>query len=206
MDSNDRGGSGVGFGIGLVAGALFGAAVGLLLAPKSGAELRGDLNARAREAGDRLKEQVRQAEDAAAAWAERGREVYESVGCLACHGAPDPRENGDWTPPVPFGAIGGKWNPAALAAFLREPHLSRPGGGMPSLLLSEEESDALATFLVRAWGPGSGSQAEGDDATIARGRAAFVARGCASCHELDGVEASDAPAALAGLLDALAAG
>jgi gas vesicle protein len=77
MDSNDRGGSGVGFGIGLVAGALFGAAVGLLLAPKSGAELRGDLNARAREAGDRLKEQVRQAEDAAAAWAERGREVAE---------------------------------------------------------------------------------------------------------------------------------
>jgi len=75
--SENSGGSGVGFGIGLIAGTLFGVGLGLLLAQKPGSELREDLGVRARQAGDKLKEQYRQAEHAASGWADRGREMAE---------------------------------------------------------------------------------------------------------------------------------
>ena len=71
------GGSGFGFGLGLMAGTLFGIGLGMLLAPKSGSELRNDIGTRARRAGDQLANQYRHANDAASAWAERGREVAE---------------------------------------------------------------------------------------------------------------------------------
>jgi gas vesicle protein len=75
--ADDRGGNGAGFMVGLMAGALVGVGLGMLLAPKSGAALREDLGTRAREAGDKLKEQYRHAGESATAWAERGREVAE---------------------------------------------------------------------------------------------------------------------------------
>jgi gas vesicle protein len=77
MSDNNQGGSGAGFAIGVMAGTLFGIALGVLLAPKSGAELRGELGARAREANDKLKDQIRLAEEKAAELMERGREVAE---------------------------------------------------------------------------------------------------------------------------------
>ncbi|HZW09705.1 MAG TPA: c-type cytochrome, partial [Phycisphaerales bacterium] len=128
----------------------------------------------------------------------RGRELYESVGCMACHGSAD-GGHGPWTPPSPFGDVRAKWNPAALAAFLREPHGARPAGRMPSLLLSDEESDLLATYLISVWGAGEGPQQGATPAQVELGRAAFADRGCASCHAIDGVEAAPPAKALAAL-------
>jgi gas vesicle protein len=70
-------GSGVGFAIGVISGTLFGVALGLLLAPKAGSELRGELGTRAREAKGRLRDQLRYAEERGREAAERGRAAVE---------------------------------------------------------------------------------------------------------------------------------
>lgn len=116
-----------------------------------------------------------------------GRTLYESIGCVACHGVPIAKNNTEWTPRVPFGDLAGKWNPAALAAYLRDPHQDRPSGRMPSLLLTEEESDQIATYLASEWGPGRGERPDASAEQIASGRTAFVSRGCVSCHGLEGL-------------------
>ncbi|MFN0132468.1 MAG: c-type cytochrome [Phycisphaerales bacterium] len=128
-----------------------------------------------------------------------GRRLYHTVGCVACHGALEPAAKvfGEGSPAAlpttpaahPFGIIAGKWKASSLAEFLREPHKARPSGRMPSLSLSTEESDLIATYLLRTWGTGenlkgeSGDEFAVDPAKSAVGRAAFAARGCAACHE-----------------------
>ncbi len=126
---------------------------------------------------------------------ELGRGLYHSIGCVACHG---PMESPakvfagasgfadtlpDAKPAHPFGRIGGKWKAPALAAFLRDPSTSHPGGRMPSMNLTEGESSAIAAYLVEVCGPGQ-ADLGADPSKAAAGRAAFASRGCAACHQL----------------------
>jgi len=113
---------------------------------------------------------------------ERGNELYHTVGCVSCHG-PMGDESARMTPRAPFGDLTNKWKPAALSRFLQTPHLSRPSGRMPSLLLNEEEADAIANFLVGEWGAASESF-EVSSGQIRAGERAFIARGCAACHDM----------------------
>jgi gas vesicle protein len=64
-------------GVGMVAGALVGAALALLFAPKSGAALRRDIVRRTREARDEAAEQVERVRERAGELADRGRGVAE---------------------------------------------------------------------------------------------------------------------------------
>jgi gas vesicle protein len=64
-------------GVGIVAGALVGAALALLFAPKSGAALRRDIARRAREARDEAADQVERVGELAGELADRGRGVAE---------------------------------------------------------------------------------------------------------------------------------
>lgn len=107
-----------------------------------------------------------------------GREVFLHAGCIACHG--DLSANSK--PPVPYGNLAGKWNPSALSAFLRDPLATHPAGRMPSLDLSQGESDLVATYLLSVWGGSSEAAGAPDSARIDAGRKAFAARGCADCH------------------------
>ncbi len=50
---------------------------------------------------------------------------------------------------MPLGRLEEKYSLAGLMQFLREPHLVRPGGRMPSLNLSPEESRDVASYLLR---------------------------------------------------------
>ncbi len=120
---------------------------------------------------------------------EMGRKTFRQLGCVACHGALE----GEKVPadPAPYESIArldGKWKPEALAEFLMDPLKAHPGGRMPSLKLTKQEADLVATYLVNTWGGGSpGAAAPAVDAKKAEaGRAAFAARGCASCHTLQG--------------------
>lgn len=62
-------------GVGLVAGALVGAAIGLLFAPKSGAALRRDIARRAREVQDGAADQFERFGEMADDFADRGRKA-----------------------------------------------------------------------------------------------------------------------------------
>lgn len=123
-----------------------------------------------------------------------GRELYHTVGCVACHSpqAPpaefnkefaagedygDDDDNKDATrlpkltrPSVPLGnALGRKTTVDALAAFLLDPLKHRPSGRMPNVGLDEREAKAIAAYLLREQ-----AEAEGADALVAGMRYEYV--------------------------------
>lgn len=78
-----------------------------------------------------------------------GRQLYERVGCVACHGTRDAAGKQDKLLPtsVPLGDLKTKTSIPALAAFLQDPHQVRPSGRMPRLL-DPKEAQAVAHYLL----------------------------------------------------------
>ena len=84
---------------------------------------------------------------------ERGRGLFHSVGCVACH-APDSAAGEDPAiPSVPLPDLTAKTSVDALAAFLLDPRAARPGGRMPPLHLASEEAEDIAVYLLRGQTP-----------------------------------------------------
>ena len=90
-NQHDTDGNGSGFIMGLLAGTVLGAGLGMLLAPKAGTELRGQVAEQARTFGTKASEQYRRAGETATAWAERGREAVNQAREAAQHGAEEAR-------------------------------------------------------------------------------------------------------------------
>ena len=100
---------------------------------------------------------------------ERGRELYHSVGCVACHSN------------VPLVRLAEKYAPGQLVQFLCKPLDVRPAGRMPDLRLTPQEAADIAAFIAPE-PPVSKSQFELDPAKAQRVVAAFQSLGCISCH------------------------
>jgi len=79
---------------------------------------------------------------------ERGRALFHSVGCVACH-APEEGDSASTVPSVPLPDLAAKTSVAALTRFLLDPAAVRHGGRMPSLYLSEHEAADTAVYLLR---------------------------------------------------------
>lgn len=82
--------------------------------------------------------------------AERGRRLFHSRGCAACHSPRD--ERGVELNPrtsVPLGALERKYGFRSLAAFLLQPHVSRPSGRMPDMGLEGKEVESIAHYLLQ---------------------------------------------------------
>ena len=90
-DYERYGGEGGGFMMGLLAGAVLGAGLGMLLAPKSGSDLRGQLGEQAKHFGDRASEQYRRASETAGNWAERGRDMVQQARSAVQRGVEETR-------------------------------------------------------------------------------------------------------------------
>ena len=91
FDRYDNEGQGNGFVMGLLTGAVLGAGIGMLLAPKAGNELRGSLGEQARNLGNMASEQYRKASNTAGGWAERGREFVDKARDAVQRGAEETR-------------------------------------------------------------------------------------------------------------------
>ena len=91
FDQYDNGGSGNGFVMGLIAGTVLGAGLGMLLAPKAGSELRGAIGNQARNLGNKASEQYRRASESAGGWAEKGREFVNQARDAVSRGAEETR-------------------------------------------------------------------------------------------------------------------
>jgi len=127
--------------------------------------------------------------------AERGKELYHKVGCVACHEpALDVRppkvpadaeveKPGNASVPI---ALADAYEFNALAAFLKNPLHTRPAGRMPDMRLSGQEASDLAAYLH------TGRIAEKATARAAlkipkqgieKGKALFSSMQCTSCHQ-----------------------
>ena len=114
----------------------------------------------------------------------RGAELYNSVGCVACHGRPDgAAENEDAPRVVSLRHVRDKYSADSLAEFLFRPALARPAGRMPDMGLSRREAGEIARFLVADAAPPQEFSVDPDFAM--RGSALFGALRCAACHEPD---------------------
>lgn len=87
--------------------------------------------------------------------AEKGRVLYHTVGCVACHA---PMERGEASEEafskaqanaVPLGELAYKYPAGELVRFLQNPLTHRLGGRMPKIELTEAEAIDLATYLLR---------------------------------------------------------
>jgi gas vesicle protein len=87
-ETRDTGGA---FLMGLLAGTALGAGLGMLLAPKAGVDLRGDIRRRAHDLGQRAADRYREAGDTASCWAEHGRETVDRVQSAVTSGAEEVR-------------------------------------------------------------------------------------------------------------------
>ncbi|WP_404304584.1 family 16 glycoside hydrolase [Neorhodopirellula lusitana] len=80
--------------------------------------------------------------------AQRGKSLYQEVGCVACH-ASDP---GDASTvgftSVPLVDLHQKYTLRSLSKFLQAPHEVRPGLRMPALTGSPDEATAIAAYLT----------------------------------------------------------
>jgi mono/diheme cytochrome c family protein len=122
----------------------------------------------------------------------RGREVFHSVGCVACHALRD--EQGVEVPAevpaevpttdsVPMAPLAEKYTVVSLRAFLQQPHEARPASRMPDLHLSPNEAHELGNYLLQKASPAT-AVAPVDPVQVAAGRTLFAERGCAQCHAL----------------------
>ncbi len=116
----------------------------------------------------------------------RGHELFQSVGCVACH-APrnelaieQPLENS-----TPLGNLVGKYDAKGLTAFLEDPHAVRPSGRMPNMVLSHKEASDLSSYLLQTGQPSDVKPNKNwklDTAIAEKGRGLFAELGCAKCH------------------------
>ena len=96
---------------------------------------------------------------------ERGRQLYHSIGCVACHESHEEADDlelplwefaaGDEVPNSArtsrsLAHLPAKTNATELAAFLLEPHAVIADGRMPNMRLSPDEARDLATYLTTA--------------------------------------------------------
>lgn len=102
--------------------------------------------------------------------AERGRELVESVGCLACHITEDQDRLAAGvrrTFGQPLQNVGNKTSYEWLFDWVRDPRHFSSGTYMPDLRLTNREAADVATYLSTLGGPeGRGAETAYDDAEI----------------------------------------
>ena len=129
--------------------------------------------------------------------AERGKELFHKIGCVACH---EPETNhspgvanlnkSDFTyPPVEFPELEKKYSLGTLTEFVRDPLKTRADGRMPRFKLEAQDATDLAGYLLNFHGS-NGELAERlkpfvPDKSIAdQGRIIVASLRCAACHDL----------------------
>ena len=148
----------------------------------------------------------------------RGGELFNSLGCVACHA---PGKN--FVPPdgVPkatdftYRSIGladlkAKYSLDSLSSFIFDPLKVRLDGRMPKILMEKQDSIDIAGYLLEFQGSDGRLDVAIDQVTldakqVAAGRKAVIAARCAACHDLP-KDVAAAPVALnkaeGGCLDA----
>ena len=119
--------------------------------------------------------------DRLAADTARGRGLYASLGCAACHTPESHALDG----------IGSKMSAAVLASYLKDPSRHHPESLMPSLHLDDTEASSIAAYLTDPVPESPEEALTGGDAD--RGEELIRSRGCLHCHRVEDREQPAAP-------------
>lgn len=146
----------------------------------------------------------------------QGKDLFHSVGCVACHGPkephpdvqnnagtnvnPDEDADEDADPAlaarktikpvaIPLGHVGTKYTVRSLSEFLFQPLHVRSSGRMPDMKLTPAESLAIAGYLIGDQTPSVNPLALNAE-LVEQGKKHFQTLNCASCHKLPGVTAA----------------
>jgi mono/diheme cytochrome c family protein len=113
------------------------------------------------------------------ALAQKGGEHFHRLGCVACHsqpgGAADPAR-------VPLANVAFKFQPGALAGFLKKPDAWYPHIGMPDFALSDAEANEIAAFLLDASGKVERKPSDFPKGDAAKGMEIATKLNCGACH------------------------
>ena len=125
--------------------------------------------------------------------ADSGGALFANLGCIACHTKPD-ADGQDPHERVPLAHVKAKWQPAALAAWLKDPSKAYAWNRMPHFRLSDDEAARLTSFLITTSAQNPPAGPKGD---AARGAQLLATSGCLNCHA--GIPPATAPALAATL-------
>lgn len=123
---------------------------------------------------------VIEASSAPVADAAAGADLFERLGCIACHSVKRPDQPDEWNR-ISLHYVNAKFQPKALLGYLRTPHAHYPNSRMPDFRLADSESLALIAFLQRE-ATGKLETASPTSGNVERGRVAFEKNRCGSCH------------------------
>ena len=127
---------------------------------------------------------------------ERGRKLYHTIGCVACHepakiedyrpaeAPPDVAVEQPGLPSVPV-LFADRYDRDALVAFLLDPLKTRTDGRMPSTQMTEQEAADVAAYLQINREPLDAKERKILNLaapSIVEGRKAFVKMNCVACH------------------------
>jgi mono/diheme cytochrome c family protein len=117
--------------------------------------------------------------------ADAGGGLFANLGCIACHTPPGFSAK-DEHARIPLAHVAGKFQPAALGEFLKNPMTHNAWTRMPNFRLNDAEAAQLSAYLLAT------TKAEFPAATgdATRGKALVASLGCANCHAIPGIEKS----------------
>lgn len=127
----------------------------------------------------------------------RGKEVFDSVGCRACHAiGPDEvatplGKAKDWGPNLQ--RVGEKTTARFIYWWVKNPHDYSPSTFMPSLRLGDDEARAVTAYLVSlSAAPAADAKVTAatleDPALGEKGKAIIRKYGCYGCHAINGMD------------------
>ncbi len=127
-----------------------------------------------------------------------GEELFNSLGCLACHQVDDLGTSGPFSG-TPLTNIGNKRSADWLATWLTTPDRLNPVHRMPEFKLSRTERGLLAEYLSTLGKKketkfGRAAKVTYTESTI-RGQALVKEFQCANCHKIPAIEATNKPVA-----------
>lgn len=107
-----------------------------------------------------------------------GGALFANLGCIACHAEPGTAVS-DAGSRIPLAHVAAKWQPGALADYLKDPAKSYRATRMPNFRLSDTEAAHLAAYLLSSAKQTLPPAPAGD---VAKGGTVLVSAGCLNCH------------------------
>lgn len=118
----------------------------------------------------------------------QGEKVYAAKGCNSCHAIKGVGNNVG----PDLGRVASKANPTWMFNWIKNPQSYHPGTIMPNLGLTDQETTAVVSWLQQnKWETMPQTQVDLNNKELAnKGKALMKTYGCASCHNVVGLQAN----------------